>query len=449
MMDHQTILKEISEFVERQPLAASHSHRIPYSELKGQNDLFNAFTWHSGSTLISAGMPEEDYEQLKNLSLPEERKWALFRPYWEKIKYTAYGRSFLLATDRIFGIHEINDNTYQKLNTCIITAYTPESDQYFKTVLNDYAKIQLTIWDFGTLNAPEGYYPAYRFENRRVAVCDAFLTTRTREDLEAIEKEHHCTILTFDDYLATFERVFKEKTEQGMVAVKILLGYLRTLDFSPVTHDEAERVFNKIFSRILPNPGYLAHQFDGPDFSEGKLLQDYMVHKLFYLATQYKLPVQIHAGFQLGRRTVEEFGDPKLLNQVFIRYRDLKFVIMHTAVPYAYDLAVLAKNHSNVYVDFSWSNALSPSMAKRFFGDVIELVPIDRIIGFGDDSATVEGTLGEAIQARKMVSETLAEKVHAGYLSMQEAKEIASATLYKNTKNLFLGKNFPEQPKEE
>ena len=390
-------------------------------------------------------MPEEEYERLKDLSLPPETKWQLFKPYWERMQYTAYGRAFLLATGRIFGIPALNDATYRQLNDKFIAAYASKEPSYYQKVLGELAKVQITIWDFGTLRTPENYYPAYRFENRRVAVCDAFLTTRTREDLEAIERVHDCTILTFDDYLETFDRVFQEKVDGGMVAVKILLGYLRTLDFAPVTHDEAERVFNKIFARILPNPGYLAHQFDGPDFSEAKILQDYMVHRLFYLANRYKLPVQIHAGFQLGKRTVEEFGDPKLLNQVFIRYRDVKFVIMHTAIPYSYDLAVLAKNLSNVYVDFSWSNALSPSMTKRFFGDVIELVPIDRIIGFGDDSATVEGTLGEAIHARAMVSEVLAGKVCDGYLTMEEAKHIAKAVLFDNAKLLFLGEDTPKK----
>ena len=60
MMNAATVLQELTAFMESQPLVSSHSHRIPYEQLQGKNDLFNAFVWHSGSTLISAGMPEEE-----------------------------------------------------------------------------------------------------------------------------------------------------------------------------------------------------------------------------------------------------------------------------------------------------------------------------------------------------------------------------------------------------
>ena len=436
-MYSENVRNELRKFADDQPIISSHSHRTPWQALNTNCDLFKAFALHSGSTLVSAGMQEENWEKLKDMSLSPSEKWGLMRPYWQKIVYTGYGRAFLMATNRIFGTNKLDDSNVMELNDKFIRAYS-DAESYYKRVLTDMANVRYTIWDYGTLDTPEGYFPAYRFENRRTPVWDSFFTVRTREDLESIEKAHNCEILNFDDYIDTFDRVFKEKLDNGMVALKILLGYLRTLEFKDVTHDEAEKVFNKIYTRIMPNPGYFAYQFDGPDYAEWQVLQDYMVHRAFYLSSKYNLPVQIHAGFQLGKRTIEEFGDPKLLNKVFIRYKNVRFIIMHTSIPYSYDLGVLAKNHSNVYVDFSWSNALSPSMAKRFFNDSIELVPIDRILAFGDDSATVEGTLGEALNSRMMVVDVLSQKVENQYLSVEEAKKIISLVLYENAKDLFL-----------
>lgn len=436
-MDKKTTIPEIKTWIDSLSIISSHSHRIPWQELNGNNDLFKAFALHSGSTLISAGMEEQNWEKLKNMAISAKEKWNLMQPYWEKIKYTGYGRAFLLSMKMIYGISHLDDETVIDLNDKFIAAYS-DAEKYYRMVLEEIGKVKYTIWDYGTLDVPQGYFPAYRFENRRVPVWDSFFTTRTREDLESIEKHHNCQILNFDDYVSMFDYVFKEKIEGGMVAVKILLGYLRTLEFKVITHDEAERVFNKIYNRVMPNPNFFAHQYDGPNYDEWQILQDYMVHRAFYLASKYKIPVQIHAGFQLGKRTVEEFGDPKLLNHILVRYSKVNFVIMHTAVPYAYDLGVLAKNLSNVYVDFSWSNALSPSMAKRFFNDVLELVPVDRILAFGDDSATVEGTLGETINSREMVTEVLSDKISCGYLDVNEAKEIALKVFYENAAKLFL-----------
>ena len=48
MMNAATVLQELTAFMESQPLVSSHSHRIPYEQLQGKNDLFNAFVWHSG-----------------------------------------------------------------------------------------------------------------------------------------------------------------------------------------------------------------------------------------------------------------------------------------------------------------------------------------------------------------------------------------------------------------
>ena len=100
MMYSENVRNELRKFADDQPIISSHSHRTPWQALNTNCDLFKAFALHSGSTLVSAGMQEENWEKLKDMSLSPSEKWGLMRPYWQKIVYTGYGRAFPEARDQ-------------------------------------------------------------------------------------------------------------------------------------------------------------------------------------------------------------------------------------------------------------------------------------------------------------------------------------------------------------
>jgi len=125
-----------------------------------------------------------------------------------------------------------------------------------------------------------------------------------------------------------------------------------------------------------------------------------------------------------------------------MKYPETKFDIFHGSFPYMGELATLAKNFQNVYIDMCWLPIISPTAARLWLHQWLETVPVNKIMGFGGDYLFVEGTYGHSVIARQVVAETLAEKVEAGYLSLEEARYIARRILRDNAIELFRLERF-------
>jgi predicted TIM-barrel fold metal-dependent hydrolase len=120
-----------------------------------------------------------------------------------------------------------------------------------------------------------------------------------------------------------------------------------------------------------------------------------------------------------------------------MEYYDVKFDVFHGSYPYVRELAVLAKNFPNVYVDLCWLHAVSSSSAKSALEELLDMVPANKIIGFGGDYKHVEGIYGHSKIARKNIFEVLQEKVDRGRFSLEEAKNIARMLLHDNLLEIF------------
>ena len=124
---------------------------------------------------------------------------------------------------------------------------------------------------------------------------------------------------------------------------------------------------------------------EGLTLGETKPLQDFIVHKLIQLAVRKNLVIQIHTGLQEGNDNVLTNSDPTLLVNLFSEYKEAKFDIFHGAYPYTGELAALAKNFPNVYVDMCWLHIISPSRAREALTEWLDTVPSNKIFCFGGD----------------------------------------------------------------
>jgi hypothetical protein len=64
------------------------------------------------------------------------------------------------------------------------------------------------------------------------------------------------------------------------------------------------------------------------------------------------VPILIHTGTTLPSTPIA-FGHPSLLDEVVIRYPDLKVIAAHCGVPWFVELACVAARHTNVWIDVS------------------------------------------------------------------------------------------------
>jgi len=424
------------------PLVDTHEHIMLEAERdECAVDFSYLFAHYNSSDLISAGLSPrmmeairfpmypvrvEAYKRRKvrriipepereNMSLDE--RWQAMEPFWEMIRNTAYAKQTLITIRGIFGIDDLNRNTYRQLSEAIAKSGGPG---WYRHVLKEKANIAVSIVDWQSTELhPELFVPAMRL--------DHFISVQSRADLGSLEGESGMAIHSLDDLVKAMCTTLEGYKTNGTVAVKTGLAYNRVLKYDKVSRHEAETVFNRIAS----------HLGEGIAWLEAKPLQDYMMHQVIRAAIEAGLPVQVHTGLQEGNENIITNADPTHLVNLFIEYKEARFDLFHGGYPYVHEWATLAKYFPNVTADITWLPIISPEMARRLLHELIETVPGNKIMAFGGDSITVEMAYGHSVMARQVVTRVLSEKVDEGYLSENEAIMLARRMLRDNPASLY------------
>jgi predicted TIM-barrel fold metal-dependent hydrolase len=404
-------------------LIDSHEHvKDEHVRCAKEVTLFSFFEHYVSTDLVSAGMSREALEAMRDTDngLSLEERWALMAPYWPFARTTGYGRAMLAYMADLYGIDDINEDTYLELSRRIRAAHKPG---WYRHVLKEKAGIDVslvTTWPGQPVTLDREFF-------RAVPILDHFAILGTRDELEALERESDRAIQTLAQLEEAQESRLDTFTQQGIVGVKIFLAYRRTLAFDRVSRTEAARVFDRVW---LSQTQDLA-------FEDLKPLQDYMTRRLIGLAAERGLPIQIHTGIQEGNGNYLEQSRPTLLTNLFMEFPDARFDVFHAGYPYAGEMAVLAKMFPNVYADLCWIHAVSPEASARILSEWIEVIPSNKILAVGGDSNYAEGAYGHCQIARRVAHEVLARKVEEGYLREPEAFELATRILRENARALF------------
>lgn len=411
--------KMIKGEIDKTPIIDTHEHLMSEEDRNKQKlDIFYLFPHYASSDLVSAGMPPQTLAKIRNTSLPLQERWQEFAPYWIKIKNTAYAKTLLIALRDLFGIEEISEETYEEISTKLDAS---RKKGWYRFVLREKGNIEVSLQYVGTTEVDRDLF-------RPVVYYDHFIALRSKGDIYSIENAYNVSVHSLEDLLKALDIAFERDAKAGAVGVKTGLAYSRPLSYEKVTFHEAETLFNRIW-RIFPD-GMLA-------WDEAKPLQDFMMHQVIRRAIEYKWPITIHTGLQEGHANIITNSNPTLLVNLFLEYKEAKFDIFHGSYPYTSELATLAKNFPNVFIDMCWLHIISPSVARRALHEWLETVPHNKIMGFGGDYIIVEGAYGHSRIARENIARVLAEKVEEDYFTEEEALKIGKRLLHDNPKELF------------
>lgn len=426
----------IKKHVDAIRLIDTHEHLPPEDErINRKVDVLSEFFLHyTSSDLISAGMSTEDVIYIRDTEVPLEYRWAVFEPWWEKIKNTGYSRCMEIAARDLYGVDGISSETYKQLSQKMMER---NKNGFYKWVLSEKAGIDTCVLDNLSEGAdidPDLFVPVMRVSE--------YASPKNKKDLDNIGKNFGSSIHTLNDYINLVKSRF-DFLEGKIAAVKIALAYDRSLFFEKRTYAEAEESLNKIFK----TRGFSWAPIEGTEYSEleqegpGKEalipLQDYLVHLSIQEASKRGIPVQIHTGLQEGNKNILSNSNPELLVNLFLEYGDAKFDIFHGSWPYCSQLSALAKNFPNVYIDMCWMHIISPSRAMSSLDEWLDEVPVSKIMGFGGDFLCVEGSYGHSVMARENIARVLAKKVDMGVYELDEAKKYATWILRDNPLRLF------------
>ena len=149
---------------------------------------------------------------------------------------------------------------------------------------------------------------------------------------------------TLAEYLSrVVTPTLESQKRKGAVAIKFEVAYLRSLDFSSVSQDEAAVI-------------YARHASGGvSDTAEYRRLQDFLFRYVAAEAGRLGLPVHIHTGAGCGSYFFLSGANPMLLEGVLndARLRKTTFVLLHAgAVAYSQSMGYLMMK-PNVFADIS------------------------------------------------------------------------------------------------
>ncbi|TFG95490.1 MAG: hypothetical protein E4H13_13345, partial [Calditrichales bacterium] len=323
--------------------------------------------------------------------------------------------AILLALNDLYGISELTDQTYMLLEQKFREANRPG---WYKHVLKDRAGIDLSIVDGGHRKFDPEFY-------RHVERFDQFVQVASASEIRAAAESYLPMVTSLDQYLDALRIAFQAGVDYGMVAVKSGLAYQRIIKYDNIGETRALALFK----------GMMAEKPLTAD--DIKAFQDFMMHRVIDLAAEFNLPVQIHTGLQAGNGNLITNSNPVHLVNLFMEHPDVDFCLFHGGYPYGGELATLAKNFPNVFIDMCWIYIISPTYSARYLHEWLETVPANKILAFGGDFQYVEGVYGHAVMAREIITKVLVEKVRSGYFTEAEAIRVAQRILRENALEIF------------
>ncbi len=422
------INNELLDYLNSIEIFDTHEHLPPYEDLRDKDtDILKEYmTQYVSTDMISAGLPVKELEKLFNTSIPLMDRWKIAEKYWDICRYTGHGRALELSVKELYGIDRINRETIEELNTQFRKSLEPG---HYKKVLKEKSKIRISIND--------------RFENQSLdcdkeyfkSACrlDHFIAPSTKASLAQVKDEGELMVSSFDNWLLSCEKAFNKAFEKGAVCIKFDHAYNRTLRHDFVTRQEAEKGFHHIFDTDS--------QFEWRPqvrLNRSKAFEDYMVHFILSLANESGRIIQIHTGGVWGQNGNNvDNANPIHLNNLFLRYPNVKFDIFHIGYPFQHILGALAKSFPNVYIDMCWAHIISPIASINALREWIDSVPLNKISAFGGDYCIIDAVAGHQKIARENVSRALSEAISDGVFDINEAKKIGKMLLHDNPSELF------------
>ncbi len=421
----------------RIPTINGHTHVIPEADrLKRDLDALSYFAHpYCAADLQSAGMDDEtlrfvtgdqgtlDAPVIRQPLAPLAERWARFEPWWHRIRHTGFSQCLVEGWRAAYGVSGLDASTVGQISDAIRAGRRPG---HYAEVLKGMANIRISLMQMGgPFGEPIDDIDATLFVP--VPRLNRLTMLRSRDDLTDLEREYGEEVDSVEALAARMAERCATWKAKGLPEVKLSQSYHRAMDFGEPDHDAARTIFE----------GLRAGRYDGLDSPAGKVLEDVLVFHAVRSATAAGLPLQFHVGPRAGTYGTLEGTSLAPMARLVRAHRDARFDISHSGFPYFTEAAVLAKTCANVFLNLSWMHIYSPEGSVRALREWLRMVPVNKVIGFGDDLYWVDTILGHLVMARQNVAEALAGMMADGLVGENEAMAIGRALFHDNPAALY------------
>jgi hypothetical protein len=128
---------------------------------------------------------------------------------------------------------------------------------------------------------------------------------------------------------------------------------------------------------------------------------------------------------------------PGTLARMAGEFEDLHFNCSTAAEAHGQDLAVLAKHIPNVSVGGYWWHTLYPSYIRASIETRLDMVPANKIVAFFSDAYHAEWCYPKLKLVKRILAETVLERVKEGTYTQEVALSLARQVLYENPKRIY------------
>jgi len=233
-------------------------------------------------------------------------------------------------------------------------------------------------------------------------------TIRSVEDVEAAI-EHYCRLIPYDRLLATAQHLCTD-INYGFPSREQMAAALQR-------RAEAGDRERDIYA------SYILHRFLAALEKQG----DRLVFQ-FSLAAE-ALPHE--SGSRLKQRTLGQ------LAEIVAHYPGLRFQCFLASRHANQSLCTLARELPNLSLAGYWWHNFFPGAIRQVIEERLDMLPVNRQIGFFSDAYCVEWSYAKKKLVGKMLAEVLAAKIEIGQYSMADAVSIARSILYDSSVELL------------
>lgn len=399
--------RELYESFSEMPVIDAHEHLSPERVRVEQHvDVFDLFIHYTKTDFFSAGMTENQWNQMHNIEIPDEKRWRILSRYLKEIRHGSYARPALIYAEHL-GFEDITRNNYREISKALQADNKPG---IYKKILVDMCNIKVALTQAGRTDYDLPFMVP-------LMPLDNWASVRSWENIEKRTSEVGEGASTIDEYLEAARKGLEKWTNEGAVGIKMISRPYGTPDRSKAV---------SIYDELRRDP-----RKQIPDMSP---LKDYLNEEILDIAADLELIVAVHTGVWGDFREL----DPRHMIPIFGRHPKTKFDMYHMGMPWVRDAGLIGKNNPNVWLNLCWCHIVSPEMTVSALKEWIDLVPMNKIIGFGGDyGKPVEKVYGHLIMARENIARVLGERIDQGLLSTREAEGIAKKWFFTNPNKLY------------
>jgi glucuronate isomerase len=158
----------------------------------------------------------------------------------------------------------------------------------------------------------------------------------------------------------------------------------------------------------------------------------------FCYGTQYLLRDPLYA--HPIQRAAPQFAST--MGHLFGEFPDIHFNVLNGFEPHEPIWCGMVQGYGNVSLANFWWQTFYPTVIHNAVARRLEMVPLNRLVGFFSDGWCVDYVYGRLALIRRAWANVLAEKVERGFYTAEEALDVARECFFETPRRLF----FPDEP---